>query len=1107
MSIIRSRFSFVCSLIILLVLNNISCTREKDKLFTSLSPKRTGIDFKNIIHESEEFNILDYGYLFNGAGVGIGDINNDGLPDIYFCGNFIQSKLYLNKGNFRFEDITTKSRATGGGRWNNGVSMADINGDGWIDIYIACSTDSRPQQRKNLLYINNGDLTFTESASAWGIDDPSYSTHSAFFDYDKDGDLDLFVINHSLEEYAHTDSAQKRMHDPNLEHNLYKNTGNKFVNANKEAGMRTNIMNFGLGLAIADFNNDKWPDIYICNDYSEQDYFYINQQDGTFREELENYFDHISLSSMGNDAGDINNDGFIDMFTLDMDPEDNYENKLVAGPDNYDKYSILKKTGFYNQTTRNMLHINYGGRYFTDIGQYANIFATNWSWSPLLCDLDNDGFKDLYISNGYGRNSTHMDAIMFSVEQMVKQRKGEPFLSKYGVTQNIPATILKNYIFRNNGDYTFSNVTELWGDEHPCLANGTAYADLDNDGDLDLVTNVINGYAGVYRNNSEKLFANNYLKIRLQGMGLNKEGIGARVEIRYGDKMQVQEFQPSRGYMSSMNHELIFGTGKTEIIDEMRIIWPDLLEQRLTNIKTGQTILLKNREAEPVTEKVAEIPVPLLKRTEERRYIDFTHIENEYVDFRKQILLPHFLSTLGPRIAKGDINHDGLEDLYFCGAKGMSGIIYIQNRNGSFKAVNQSCFENDKNSEDTDAAFFDADGDSDNDLYVVSGGNEFLPGSPDLQDRLYLNNGNGVFSRSSDRMPVMITSGSCVKVSDIDNDGDDDLFIGGRVIPENYPLSPRSYILANNGKGYFTDVTEKMNKLLLKPGMVSDAAWTDFNSDGKTDLIIAGEWMKIRIFINSGNALEEITDNCGLSQSEGWWNSIYTADFDKDGDTDIIAGNMGLNTRIKVSADEPATIYAKDFDNNGTMDAIMCYYILGVSYPFYSKDDLQTQLPFIKKKYPDYKSYSDQTINDIFTAGELGDALTLKTKLFESCYIENLGNGQFKINPLPREAQYFPVYAIESGDFNDDGNKDLILGGNFTGTRIKFGEQDTGKGLLLTGNGKGEFTSINDLESGLFIKGEIRDIKDIKLPDGNNLIVFALNNDHTITYTKNKRLK
>ncbi len=1078
------------------------CHRKEQKLFTSLNHNQTGIEFNNSITESEEFNVLDYGYMYNGGGVGAGDINNDGLPDLFFCGNLTPSKLYLNKGNFRFEEITQKAGVTGGGNWNTGVSMADINGDGLLDIYVVSSTDGRPKFRKNLLYINNGDLTFTECAEKWGIEDDSYSTHSAFFDYDKDGDLDLFVINHSLDRFAHPDSVQKRMHDSKFEHKLFKNLGDRFVPANEEAGIRTNIMNFGLGLAIADFNNDKWPDIYICNDYSEQDYFYINQKDGTFREELENYFDHVSLSSMGNDAGDFNNDGYIDLFTLDMDPEDNYENKLVAGPDNYDAYSVLKRTGFYNQTSRNMLQLNNGGRYFTEIGQYAGIIATNWSWSSLMCDLDNDGLKDLYISNGYGRNSTYMDALMVSVRQMSRQQKGMTHMSKMEVLQKIPPTILKNYIYRNNGDYTFSDVTDTWGDESPSLSNGTVYADLDNDGDPDIVTSVINGYAGIYRNNSEKITGNNFLKIKFRGTGLNKGGIGARVEIKYGDKLQVQEFQPSRGYMSSMNHELIFGVGKVEKIDELRVIWPDLLEQTIMNISVNQTITLNNKEAEPATGTNGTYPSPLLV-TANNNILNYRHTENDYVDFRKQILLPHFLSTQGPRIAKADVNRDGLEDLYFCGAKGSAGALYLQNRNGSFNESEQQCFTDDKDCEDTDALFFDADGDSDPDLYVVSGGNEFSPSSPELRDRLYLNDGSGHFTKTVDRLPEMIVSGSCVKAADIDGDGDNDLFVGGRLVPEKYPMAPRSFILENNGKGFFSDVSRKYSSALTAPGMVTDAFWADINADMKPDLVIAGEWMKIRVFKNTGGKLEEITESAGLQDTEGWWNVLYPADIDRDGDTDFIAGNTGLNTRIKVSVTEPATIYYRDFDNNGSLDAIMCYYIQGISYPFYSKDDLQAQLPFIKKKYPDYKSYADQKLTDIFSPEELKGATELKAVLFNSCCFINNGGGKFEIKPLPREAQYFPVYGITADDFNNDGNQDLLLAGNFTGTRVKFGEQDSGKGLLLEGNGNGEFTPLNDLQSGLFIEGEVRDIELVQLSSGKKIIIIARNNNTAVTYTSN----
>ena len=1090
--------TIVFNLLIFFIL--ISCNGAKDKLFTSLKPRRTGMDFRNWITESESFNILDYGYLYNGAGVGVGDINNDGLPDIYFSGNFAPGKLYLNKGNFRFKDITDKAGVGGRSTWNTGVSMADINGDGFLDIYVCSSTDGREENRRNLLFINNGDLTFTESAAGYGIDDRSYSTHSAFFDYDKDGDLDLFVINHSLDKFAFTDANHKKEHNPIFEHRLYKNTGGKFIDVNRETGMITNIINFGLGLAIADFNNDKWPDIYICNDYSEQDYFYINQKNGTFSEQLEKYFDHVTFSSMGNDAADINNDGYIDLLTLDMDPEGNYENKLVAGPDNYDKFSILNKTGFYNQSVRNMLQLNNHGAFFTEIGQYAGIFATNWSWAPLLCDLDNDGNKDLYVTNGYGRNSTHMDAVMLSVDQMIKQQKGEALMPKMGIIEKIPATILKNYIFKNNGDLTFTNVTDSWGDEKPSLSNGAAYADLDNDGDMDLVINTINDYPLIYRNNSDKINTNHFLKVRFDGTGQNKGGIGARVDVTCSDKTFTQEFMPSRGYMSSMNHELIFGLGQAAIVDTLKITWPDLREQVLTSVGVDQTIILHNSDAQPARQKTDPVHHPIFIPISNDKLLEFKHVENDYVDFRKQILLPHFLSTQGPRIAKGDVNNDGLEDLYFSGAKESPGRLFIQKKNGSFELQVQSCFEKDKGCEDIGALFFDADGDKDSDLYVVSGGNEFSEKSPELQDRLYFNNGNGVFSKTLDHIPEMLTSGSCVKAGDIDNDGDPDLFVGGRLVPGSYPFAPGSYILENNGKGYFRNVTEIWCKSLVNPGMVTDAIWTDFNGDKRMDLIIVGEWMGIRAFQNTGKQFEEISDQCGLKDTEGWWNTIMAEDFDLDGDIDYTIGNLGLNSRIKVSVAEPATIYAKDFDNNGSIDAVMCYFIKGKSYPLYGKDDLQSQIPYIKNKYPTYESYADQTITDIFSAEALKDALVLKANIFASCYMENKGNNQFILTPLPREAQYSPINAILSGDYNNDGKPDMILAGNFFGTRIKFGEYDANKGLLLTGNGKGKFEVITDLESGLHIRGEVRDLTEIRLASRKNILVFALNNDSVKLY-------
>jgi hypothetical protein len=1094
----RISIYFIMPLVILCLF---SCNGHKKKLFTLLSHRRTGIEFKNWIKESETFNILDYGYLYNGAGVAIGDINNDGLPDIYFASNLGDNKLYLNKDNFHFKDITDKAGVAASDFWSTGVTMTDINGDGFLDIYVCNSTDGRAKYRKNLLFINNGDLTFTERAAEYGVNDSSYSTHSAFFDYDKDGDLDLLVLNHSLDRFAKPDAKFKNQYDPRFSHKLFKNNGGKFVDVSKEAGMISNIMNFGLGLAVADFNNDNWPDIYICNDYFEQDYLYINQKNGTFSEQMEQYFDHISLSSMGNDAADINNDGYIDLITLDMLPEDNHEQKLVAGPENYEKISVLKKTGFYNQFTRNMLQLNNHGDFFTEIGQYAGVFSTNWSWSPLLCDFDNDGNKDLHISNGYGKNSTHMDFIKFAVEQIIKDQQDKATMPRMGFIDKIPATILKNYFFKNNGDSTFTNVSDAWGIELPTLSNGTAYADLDNDGDMDLVLNNINDYAFVYRNNSEKLSKNHFLKVKLDGTGLNKGGIGAKVEVTCKDRTCVQEFMPSRGYMSSMNHELIFGLGNASLVDQLRVTWPDLREQTLTAVQVNQTITLHNEAAHTANPGIEKkVYNPVFKLLGNKNLLDFKHIENEYNDFKEQILLPHLLSTQGPFIAKGDVNNDGLEDLYIGGAKNSPGKLFIQMRSGTFKWQHQFCFEDEKGCEDMGVVFFDADGDKDQDLYVVSGGNEFSINSPELQDRLYLNNGKGNFAKAKDHLPVMLTSGSCVITGDIDNDGDPDLFVGGRLIPGSYPLAPRSYILENNGQGYFKDVTGLYNQSLMNPGMVTDAIFTDFNKDNLLDLIIVGEWMGIRLFQQEEKKLTEISDQCGFKNTEGWWNTIIETDFDLDGDMDYVAGNLGLNSQIKVSVNEPATIYAKDFDNNGSMDALMCYYILGQSYPFYSKDDLQDQIPYIEKKFPTYESYTNVKVTDIFSDTEVKDALILNAFNFTSCYIENEGNNHFKLTPLPRVAQFSPIYGIQTGDYNQDGYPDMILAGNFFGTRIKFGHYDANHGLMLAGNSKGNFTVLNDLQSGFQIRGEVRDISDIRLASGNNMLIFTFNNDSVKLY-------
>ncbi len=1093
----------------LLIFVAYSCQKEDDsKHFTLLSPKTTGIDFKNLVQETKEFNVLTYGYLYNGGGVSIGDVNNDSLPDIYFTGNMVGSHLYINKGNFEFEEIAKEAGVFAEGLWNTGTTMADVNADGLLDIYVCRSAAPDPAKRKNLLFINNGpssnsgQVTFTEKADEYGVADSGYSTQAAFFDYDKDGDLDLYVLNHSTQEYAGfgqiTASLKNRKNQAYTD-KLYRNEGGIFKDVSQEAGLTSNVLGFGLGLAVSDINGDDWLDIYVSNDYNEQDYLYINNQDGTFYENLENVVGHTSLFSMGSDIADINNDGYTDIMTLDMLPEGNARQKMVSGPDNYDKYQLLVASGFYNQTMRNMLHLNNEGQSFSEIGQFSGVSNTDWSWASLFADLDNDGFKDIFITNGYKRDYTNMDFMNYAVQEKLKENQTGKQTAIMELLENIPSTIEENYTYRNNGNLTFTKVNAEWGLDQKSLSNGAAYADLDNDGDVDLVVNNIEEEAFVYRNNSEKFNDNHYLKIQLKGDDKNTFGIGSKVTVHIGEQKLVQELIPSRGYQSSVDYALVFGLGNAEQVDSLTVAWPDSRGQVLTGIKAGQTLVIKQDESEEVIKKVSPSAQRYFTDVSQDSLVPFIHKENNYIDFKREQLLPHKLSTQGPKMAKGDVNGDGLEDVFIGGAKESPGELLVQTVEGGFK-TKKAAFDADSGSEDIGALFFDADNDGDLDLYVVSGSNEFEIDAPELQDRLYINNGKGGFTKSSTSLPQMSVSASCVTANDFDNDGDQDLFVGGKGIPGQYPRATRSYLLENDGKGNFKDITVSVSAALESPGMVTDAIWTDFNGDGKADLMLVGEFMAIRAFENIGGELTELTANSGLKDTQGWWNRIEEGDFDNDGDTDYIVGNFGLNSQLKASPDEPVQIYYKDFDNNGSLDPILTSYIMGESYPVFSKDDLLGQLSGLKRKYVNYSDYADQKITDVFTSEELSDAQILEAKNFATSYIENLGDNRFKVTPLPTPAQFAPIYGILIQDLNADGNLDVILAGNFFGTRVKYGRYDANKGLLLIGNGKGNFKPVSTQESGLNIDGEVRDITSLKLVDGEELILFARNNMGVKTY-------
>ncbi len=1081
------------------------CRNGKSKtLFTLLDSKTTGITFNNISVENEQINILTYEYMYNGGGVATGDINNDGLKDIYFTSNNQENKLYLNLGNMKFEDITANAGAGCKEGWKTGVTMADVNADGFLDIYVCKSADGNPERRRNILLMNNGNLTFTNKAKEYGLDDIGYSTQASFFDYDNDGDLDMFLLNHSLIEISNTigiNPALRNARDPNFSNKLFRNDSLRFTDVGEAAGITGGIANYGLGIAVSDINNDGWQDIYVTNDYAENDHIYINNKNGAFVNSEFELLDHMSNFSMGVDIADFNNDGLQDICTLDMLPEDNKRQKLLFGSNEYDKFNLFVRTGLHYQYMRNMLQLNNGNGSFSEIGQLAGISNTDWSWAPLIADYDNDGYQDLFVSNGYKLDVINMDFLKYKADMLIKKSKGENGGSNTpntDILKQIPSSKFHNYIFKNNGDLTFKNVTTEWGFDRDVLNNGAAYADLDNDGDLDLVTNNMNQEAFIYKNNSNELFRNNYLSLSLKGEGQNRFGIGAKVKVYFNGKMAFKEANPTRGFQSSVDFDLIMGLGNSSIADSLNIIWPSGKSETLKSIKANQLIELSEKNA---VNKInySTVSSAAYFAADSNQLVSFQHIEDEFIDFGVQFFLPGFLSTQGPHMAKADVNGDGVEDIFIGGASGQSGALFLQGANGNFSKSFQPAILADSLAEDTDACFFDADSDNDSDLFVVSGGFVFKEGSPELQNRLYLNDGKGNFYRKENAVANIFVNASCVKPADVDGDGDTDVFVGGRVIPGKYPEIPNSYLLINDGTGNFENKTAILAPALQKAGMVTDAIWVDLNNDKQKDLIVAGEWMPIKVFINEKGRLTDKSNAYFSSATNGWWNRIYADDFDKDGDLDFIAGNRGLNSQVKVSAKQPCTMFYKDFDNNGSMDGVMCYYIQGKSYPALSRDEMVEQLPILRKKFNDYASYSTATINDLFSGNELSSAKKLVADNMSSCYIENKGNGKFEVRVLPVQAQFSPIYAIHSLDVNKDGNQDLILGGNLEKTRVSIGQFDANHGMLFLGDGKGNFKYITQAESGFSVKGDVRDIKVVKNKE-KTTVLFSLSNKQVVSY-------